>query len=295
MKKVFLAIAIVSVSLASTVNMARGQGVNNFYWSGNGTTQGGSGTWDTTHTRWGLFPGGPFDFIWGSDGEDDAAKFGGVPGVVQLAGPINHVAAIVTDIGGYSIGNGSGVSGSANTLNFSGTLILTNQTSGATTLTSFLSGTTIRKEGVGRLEIDNSANGGTNKFLLNFGALTAPAPNRFGAPSSLVQDFFTFDGGGLGVNTTTAYDMGMNRGVTINSGSVALFGATSSSIVLTFGAPIVGLGGITIDGGAPAFTGSAHTSSPILVLSNAGNSWSGDTTVASGGTLRLGASNVIPD
>jgi len=34
------------------------------YWSANGTSAGGSGTWDTTNERWGTAAGGPFTTVW---------------------------------------------------------------------------------------------------------------------------------------------------------------------------------------------------------------------------------------
>jgi autotransporter-associated beta strand protein len=113
----------------------------------------------------------------------------------------------------------------------------------------------------------------------------------------LVQDFLTFDGGGLGANTTTAYDMGTTRGVTVLAGG-AYFGATAATVVITIGAPIVGTNGgdVTVEDQGP-FANNAHNAGAILNLTNTNNSWNGNL-ILSGGTgsaVRAGTSNVIPD
>ncbi|MCX7847669.1 MAG: hypothetical protein N2595_06555, partial [bacterium] len=35
-----------------------------YYWSGNGVSQGGSGTWDTSNPHWGTAATGPFTIVW---------------------------------------------------------------------------------------------------------------------------------------------------------------------------------------------------------------------------------------
>jgi hypothetical protein len=257
--------------------MAQVQAQTTLYWDGDGVSPqaGGAGTWDTTNARFSTSSAGTVDQIWNNANGDDAI-LDTASGVVALAGPIT-VHTITTTIGGYSIGNGNGVTTAANKINFTaGGGINTTQASGTTTLTAHLVGQTLTKTGTGRLELNNSSNAGDNKFILNAGALTAPAPSRFGAPGSLVQDFFTFNGGGLGTNTTTGYDLGANRGVTILADG-AFLGSTSNTVITTIGAPIVGSSGgdLTITSGGP-FTGNAHNVGGIWVLSNTANSFDGD-------------------
>ena len=290
-------LAAAAAALPVVCLLAQPAAAAELFWDGDGAGAqgGGAGQWNTTSARFSTTAGGTVNQIW-NNANADSATFNGTAGAVTLAGPIT-VNTITTTIGGYAIGNGNGITSAANTLNFSGAgaAINTTHTSGTTTLTAFLSGQTLTKIGAGRLELNNSSNAATNKFVLNGGALTAASPARFGAPSSLVQDFFTFNGGGFGGSTTANYDLGINRGVTIKSGG-AFFGSTTSGVTITIGAPIVGTegGGLTLNGGAAQFVGSAHTNSPVLVLTNTNNSWDGPTTVGAG-SLRLGASEVIPN
>jgi autotransporter-associated beta strand protein len=267
------------------------------FWSGNGSTQGGVGTWNTaaSPTRFGTAAAGPYTTQWGN-ANIDSAEFGSAGGLVNLGGPI-VVNTITTSIAGVTIGNGNGVGGAANTITFSGANagINTAHTSGTTQLTALISGT-LTKTGVGRLELNNTANPNTSKYVLNAGIITTPAISRFGsaAPSSLVSDFLTFNGGGWGINTGNQ-DTGANRGITIKSGG-AFFGSTSLTVNMTISSPIVGTegGGISIVGNSGPFTNSAHLAGAILTLSNTANSWNGPTTVTVG-TLKLGATGVVPD
>lgn len=295
MKKSYIITAMLILFLSPIAQAA------DLFWDGDGVSPqgGGVGTWDTATAHFSPTSAGTVTTTWSNTtNAGDTAVFNGTAGVVSLSGPI-VVNTIRTEVSGYSIGNGNGITNAANTLTFqsnSGT-INTTHTSGTTTLTAYLNGQTLIKAGAGRLELNNSGNATTNKFVLNAGAITAPAPSRFGAPASLVQDFFTFNGGGLGANTTTNYDLGANRGVTILSGG-AFFGASVNTVITTIGAPIVGTSGgnLTLTGGAP-FTGSAHTSGGILVLANTNNSWDGNLILSgpSGSAVRLGTSGVVPD
>jgi autotransporter-associated beta strand protein len=217
-----------------------------------------------------------------------------------LTGPIT-VNVINASVSGYTIGNGNGVSGAANTLTFTGTNAGFNIThiSGTTTSTAVLSGT-ITKTGAGRLEINNSANPSTSKYIVKAGCLTAPNSNRYGtAPGSLVSDFFTLDGGGLGFNTTTTgIDLGSTRGVTIGAGG-GFLSTSANTVLVTVSSPIVGSSGgdVTVGGNPSVWTGSAHTSGGVWTLSNTNNTWNGNLILngASGTQVKLAASGVIPD
>jgi len=59
-----------------TLTVTRVRGSTSQYWSGNGSSQGGNGTWDTTNPRWGTVAGGPFGSAWGNT-TSDTAVFGG--------------------------------------------------------------------------------------------------------------------------------------------------------------------------------------------------------------------------
>ena len=93
----------------------------NLFWSANGTTQGGAGTWNTTtphfDTTAGGTPSGTYGVTWVNTNVD-SAEFGGTSGQVNLAGPIT-VNVIKTDITGFNIGNAN-AAGALNRIDFSG-------------------------------------------------------------------------------------------------------------------------------------------------------------------------------
>jgi len=199
---------VLAAALPAVCLVAQPAAAAELFWDGDGAGAqgGGAGAWNTTSVHFSTTAGGTVDQIW-NNANVDSATFNGAAGAVTLAGPIT-TNVITTTIGGYSIGNGNGVITAANTLNFSGTgaAINTTHTTLTTSLTAFLSGQTLTKTGPGRLEINNSGNAATNKFVLSGGALTAPAPSRFGAPASLVQDFSrstAADSAGTPPRTTT--------------------------------------------------------------------------------------------
>jgi fibronectin-binding autotransporter adhesin len=294
-----LAVAVAAISLLGNLQ-AR---ATNLFWSGNGTTQGGFGTWNTTGTgaaRFDTNAGGPYSTVW-SNSNVDSAEFGGTGGQVNLAGPI-VVNTITTDIAGFNIGNGNAAgSGGSNTITFSGANagINTNYAGGTTTISAVINlaggATSLTKSGAGRLELGNANNPNTTKYTLTGGALTSASIARLStsAPASLVSDFMTFNGGGWAINTGNQ-DTGANRGITVKSGG-AFFGSTSLTVNLTISSPIVGTegGGITLTN-LGVFVGNAHQAGAQVMLTNTGNSWNGDATISSG-TLRLGGNGVIPD
>jgi autotransporter-associated beta strand protein len=84
------------------------------YWSGNGSTPGGAGTWDiTSSTNWGTAATGPFDAQW-INGNNDFAIFGGTAGNVLLGTGIT-VGGLTFNTTGYVVTN------AANTLTFGAT------------------------------------------------------------------------------------------------------------------------------------------------------------------------------
>jgi autotransporter-associated beta strand protein len=75
------------------------------YWSGDGTTEGGAGTWDTNSMRFGTSAGGPFSTIW-SNANSDNAVFEAAAGIVtnSSASPIT-LNGTLTDNSGYTFTN----------------------------------------------------------------------------------------------------------------------------------------------------------------------------------------------
>jgi autotransporter-associated beta strand protein len=286
---------LIAVTLVFVTSISQVQAVN-LFWSGNGTTQGGAGTWNTIDARWGTTAGGPYTEVWNNTNVD-SAEFGATAGIVNLSGPV-VVNTITTTLAGVVIGN-SGTSGAANTITFSGADAGVNTTTtGTTTINAVMSASGgLVKSGPGRLEMGNigTSQPSTNKYVINGGVISTASDARIGAaPGSLVQDFITFNGGGWAI-TTGNQSTGTNKGITIKSGG-AFFGSSSTSINLTIASPIVGTegGGITLTNVGPFVGNGSVQIGPVVMLTNTSNSWNGNVTIASG-TLRVGASGVIPD
>jgi autotransporter-associated beta strand protein len=77
------------------------------YWSANGSTQGGAGTWNTTDARWGTISFGPYGDIW-DNADNDTAIFGwgGSAGTVTLGVPIT-TGGLRFNTTGYTIAAGT--------------------------------------------------------------------------------------------------------------------------------------------------------------------------------------------
>ncbi len=76
------------------------------YWSGNGTTQGGVGTWDETLQRWGTVHTGPYTTVWDNTNLDTAV-FGSTAGTVTLGVPITVGGLQFFSNSGYTIAAGA--------------------------------------------------------------------------------------------------------------------------------------------------------------------------------------------
>jgi len=294
MKTARFLLAVAGASLISLASSQRAVGVN-LFWSGNGTTEGGAGTWDTTNPRWSTSPSGPFTTVW-NNANVDSATLESTPGAITTGAPITvNLITVNTSTASsttsWLIGNST--TSTANPITFSGANagINATYTTGNIFLRNAAKGELV-KTGPGRVELDNTMMAIT-KYTIQGGFLTIPALSRLGAaPGSLDQDFFVFDGGGFASTATTA-DLGTNRGITIMAGG-AFFGASAATNVITVGAPIVGTSGgsLNVTNAGPFY--SPVATGATLLLSNTSNSYDGATNVAAG-TLRLGASGVIPD
>ncbi len=289
-------------ALLTVLGIAAKSTADDLIWSGNNSSDGNAGTWDTTNAHWSTTSGGPYTTIW-SNSPVNNAILQGTPGTMTTgaAVTVNLITintALAATTNSWLLGNSTTLT--TNKITFSGTNsgINANYTSGTTWLRNAAQGT-LTKTGPGRVELDNTSMGIT-KYFINGGALTVPNVSRLGtAPGSLVSDFFTFDGGGFGINTATVTsDLGATRGVTVMAGG-AFFSTSASTVIPTISAPIVGTSGgnVTVGGTAAVWTGTAHTSGGVWTLTNTGNSWDGNLVLngASGTKVLLGASGVIPD
>ncbi len=264
-----------------------------FFWDADGSGLGcsGAGNWGSGVIQancWGTALCSGTYGTW-NNANLDSASFGSTPATVTLTNAVT-VNQIITTSGGFVM------SGASQTMTFAGpdAGVNANHSSGVTTLTCNYTGTLLTKTGIGRLELNN-LNNTMPRYRVNAGFVMIAAINRLGtAPVSLVSDYFTFDGGGLGTSITSG-DIGSTRGATILAGG-AFLGASAAGNTLIYSAPIVSGaspdGGLTVTSGSPFYT--PVISGGTWVLGNPANNWNGPTTV-SGGTLRLGAAGVIPD
>src|SRR2546427_9998522 len=69
------------------------------YWSGDGISEGGSGTWDTTNMRFGTSPAGPFSTIW-VNANSDNPTFEATAGTVTISSITLN--GTLTDSSGYT-------------------------------------------------------------------------------------------------------------------------------------------------------------------------------------------------
>jgi autotransporter-associated beta strand protein len=268
-----ICLALGSASVQATV----------LYWSGNGTTLGGGGTWNTTNLRWGTSTSGPFSSTWVNANSDTATLWGSdstTPGGAVVIGTpitINGTLQWEQTPGtqpSYTINGSSTTTFSAgstiNCVNASGT------GNAVGSLNSPYAGT-ITKTGTSQVAFNNS-NGGVTKFIMNAGTADFASFNRFGSGPD-VADFLTFNGGQMRVNTTTAWTMG--RSITVNSGNGTI---TSSSATIT----------ITQDKPITWNNGTLTVRVVPLVLSSTASSGTGTLTINSGQNCSCNAANVIP-
>jgi fibronectin-binding autotransporter adhesin len=289
--RVGITLAIAVISLVGSLHAL----ATNLFWSADGTTQGGVGTWNTTTAnRWGTAAGGPYNLTW-NNANVDSAEFGGTTAGAVTVGSNITVNSLTFDTGGYTLAAGS-------TITFSGAnpTITTNVTgTGNSTLSALYTGTgPITKMGTGRLELNNSSNTLSGGYIINQGFINLAAANRLGTgaanPGTLDADWFKFGGGGLTSSNAAAQDLGATRGVTLAGN--AWFGASAGNNPVTISAPITGAGSLNLSGSSTSGSplNSTFNSGMNLTLTNTGNNWTGGINVTLG-TLTVGAAGVIPD
>jgi autotransporter-associated beta strand protein len=277
-----LAVAVAAISLlASSHAMA-----TNLFWSGNGTTQGGAGTWTTTTGHFDPVatgtPAGTYSVIWNNAASPvDSAEFGVTGGQVNTAAGGITVNVIKTTVTGYIIGNGNTATNNAMTFSGANSGITTPAAGTLTTIQTAFTGT-LTKAGGGRLEMGNGFNPNANsiKYVITAGDITTASIARLSAnqPTTFVPDFLTFDGGGWAINTGSQ-DTGANRGITIKAGG-AFFGTSSTTVATTVSSVISGTagGGLNSTNAGP-FTGNTSSAAGGNVILTAVNTYDGPTTI----------------
>ncbi|MCX8090775.1 MAG: autotransporter-associated beta strand repeat-containing protein [Verrucomicrobiae bacterium] len=79
----------------------------NYFWSADGSTQGGTGTWNTTDQRWGTSASGPFTTVWDNTTlASDIANFGGTAGTVTVDSAGINARRVNVTTSGYVLQGG---------------------------------------------------------------------------------------------------------------------------------------------------------------------------------------------
>ena len=246
------------------------------YWSGNGTTLGGAGTWNTSGLNWGSSSGGPFGSAW-VNANVDTAILDGTAGTITVGAAVT-VNKITNNVAGFTFAGSSKIT-------FSGTGAGLDHSSTTTKLTlQSIGGTTFTKTGAGRVELANN-NDTVSRYIVLGGVLTTANTNKWGSATGATNFLVLDNGAGWGIDTTSQ-NLSADRGIYLNSGGGSL-GSFSASITMTVNSRITGPGSLS-------FPAPIYSSAATWVLSNKTNDWAGLTQVK-GGTLTLGASEVLPN
>jgi fibronectin-binding autotransporter adhesin len=179
----------------------------NLYWSGDGTTQGGSGTWDASLTRWGSVSTGPYTTAWDNTAPYDTAIFGGTS-----AGTVTLGTNITTE--GLQFNTNSYIiDASASTLNFTGTTnIVLNNIAGATI---------------------NNAVGGTGSVVLSTTNPATAGTLTLGLTSTGGWSGSTTINAGMTLSLNGANQGLLNTsGITLNGGSILSTNSTAGQASL---------------------------------------------------------------
>ncbi len=275
------------------------------YWSGNGTTAGGDGIWDTiTPTHWSAAPAGPWNLAW-ANGNDIAENKSGTAKIT--------LGTNIT-LGGFTQGaGGSSVSNSIEQGSGPYTLILGN--TGANTFSAVANATT------GRFLIVNAgiAGGPDNNLVLagpstsGFGLITFGRANTFSGNTSFTA------GATSGSRLFLKHQFALqNSTLTMSSEGAVTFDSAVSGNAFTLGGLAAADQGpgfdlalqnnnsaypiaLTVGGNSESTTYSGVITGPgsliktgggTLVLDAASN-FTGDTTV-SGGTLQMDGVTASP-
>lgn len=269
---------VIFASIASLI-AASSASAATLFWSGNGTSQGGGGTWDTSTARWGTVAGGPYTSAW-NNANNDTAEFNSTTGTITLGtgvtvGRINAK----TGAGGNIIAEGAGL----NTITFGVTGGIINNSANTTT---------------GRIFTANAKVTGTN--------LTIQGPTTTAGGVVNLNRNNTLSGTLAITNTTLQIGNGGTAGQlnsgnyanTISVGNNARF-FYGSSLDQTLGGIISGAGTITKNSSGSVltftanntYTGTTTISQGILQIGNGGTTGTlgnnSNTSIAAGAELRI--------
>lgn len=263
----FVVVFIVTSTYAAT----------DLYWSADGVNAGGAGTWNTSGVNFGTTSGGPYTRAW-TNANVDSLILDGVAGTITVGANVT-VNRITNTVAGFTFAGSSRIT-------FSGTGAGLDHPNTATKLSfaNTIGGTSFTKTGAGRVELGNNGNTVTRYIVLG-GVLTTANTNKFG-PASGATDFLTLDNGAGWGTDSTSQNLGVNRGIYLNSGGGSI-GTLSATVTNTVHGRVTGPGSLS-------FPAPIYFSAGTWILTNPTNDYAGSTFVKAG-TLRLGASEVLPN
>lgn len=279
------------------------QNVNRFWdgattgGTGDGVSQGGAGTWNTTNTNWDA--GAVARVAW-INANNDFANFGGTAGTVTLGTPVTANRLIFATTG-YILG-----SASANTLTFAGPAPEISMATGITaTINSVVAGAGgFNKTGAGNLILAPSSAApptvtltGNNSFS---GAITVSAGELQGTVPTTAATYTPFGSGAITVSSgaslrvftgSTANAITVANAINLNSatlahqdgnftlsGAVALTG--SNTITGVWGNKNLTLSGVVSGAGSINKTNTAGNATTLFL--NGTNTFTGGTTLTLG-------------
>jgi len=226
------AASVTSLLMAGLFFVAPAAQATTQYWSNNGTTLGGNGTWDTANGRWSESNAAPFSGVW-ANGSNDTARFASTVGTVTLGENIT-VGGLRFDTTGYTIANSPftlafGATDNPITLNGIAAATITGAVGGTGNVTlTALSPTT-----AGTLTLNGTSTGGWSGTTTNNNGMTL-------ALSGLNQGLLnttgiTLNGGGITLTSADSdAEMVLNRvnnsaGITANGGTITYTTTTAAS------------------------------------------------------------------
>jgi len=236
------------------------------YWSGNGATQGGNGTWDTSTARWGT-TSSSFPSAW-NNANNDTAIFGGTVGTVTNGTDIT-VGGLTFLTPNYAITNKTLTFGVSGTITNAGTATIYSVIAGG-------SSASITKTGVGTLTLSGT-NTYTGDTTISGGTLTIGSLGNLGNGNYA---------GNISIASNSVLTIGNNGSQTLsgniaNNGTLA-FSGPPTQIDVTY----VASGDISGSGSVNFNTTSMNNANGTLTLSG-NNTYTGKTSFGPGNIVSV--------
>jgi fibronectin-binding autotransporter adhesin len=274
--KIAILLAFVFCSAAGST-----QAATDLYWSANGSTLGGSGTWDTSTGQWSSDGSAPFSTVW-DNGNNDTAIFGGTAGTVTNSGVT--VGGLTFSTAGYTI------TGSALTFGTAG--IITNAVDA--TISSPIAGSVaITKNGIGTLILSGTSTytGDTaiNAGKLQIGVRATPSGSKLGNGNYAGNIF-------IGVGASLVFETDQNQTLSGDISGAGSLGTYRSGGALTLSGNNTYTGQTTIGAGPNAQGGGTLIVTSLNSVNNpSAYSSLGRPTTVGNGTIVMGSGNSSPN